>query len=100
MSNNTIQNWLNDPDSVDENYASALAAIAPALLRETRNQLLQESDWIVTRETEAPGSIKNYDEWQAYRQALRDLPSISSPLINEFEELRGVEWPIKPDLQL
>lgn len=96
MENNTIQNWLNDPSSVDENYATALSAIAPALLREERDELLKECDWVVVKETEQSGSVSNYEEWKTYRQALRDLPETQSPTINEFEQLVNVTWPTKP----
>jgi hypothetical protein len=96
MENNTIQNWLSDPSSVDENYATALSAIAPALLRKKRDELLNESDWVVIKEMEQSGSIPNYTEWKVYRQSLRDLPETQSPTINEFEQLTNVTWPTKP----
>jgi len=96
MENNTIQNWLNNPSSVDESYAAALNAIAPALLRKERDALLKECDWVVVKEAEQSGSISNYEEWKTYRQALRDLPETQSPTINEFEQLVNVTWPIKP----
>ena len=97
MENNTIQNWLNDPSSVDENYANALSATAPALLREKRNELLKQSDWVVTKEAEQPGSVLNYEQWKTYRQALRDLPETETPTINEFEQLINVTWPQMPN---
>lgn len=42
-----------------------------ALVREKRNQLLQESDWVAIRAAETGNFPK---AWKDYRQALRDLP--------------------------
>lgn len=43
--------------------------------RELRNQLLRKSDWAVL--PDAPLTEKQKQEWQAYRQALRDIPQQS-----------------------
>ena len=45
------------------------------LLREERNRRLAECDWIVTKNAEYGYNISK--EWRTYRQALRDLPSIT-----------------------
>ena len=55
------------------------------LLREERNQLLSETDWIVTRSIETGVAISN--DWKTYRQALRDLPASSSPSLDEYYNL-------------
>ena len=90
---NTIQNWLDDPSSVDAGYAAALSAIAPVKLRTERNLLLAESDW--TQGADVPASIK--DAWVTYRQELRDLPATTSPTIDVNEQLQNVTWPTKPE---
>lgn len=55
-------------------------------LRIKRNQLLSESDW-----TQLPDvSLENKADWDAYRQSLRDLPSVN---INPF----NVDWPKDPN---
>ena len=41
------------------------------LLREERDILLSETDWVVARSTETGVAIPN--DWKVYRQALRDL---------------------------
>ena len=41
------------------------------MLRNLRNELLNESDWIVTKSLEAGVAVP--DEWKTYRQELRDL---------------------------
>ena len=41
--------------------------------KSARNALLQESDWTDT--VSAQTRLKNWQQWQDYRQALRDIPS-------------------------
>ena len=66
------------------------------LLREERNQLLSETDWVAARSIETGVAISN--DWKTYRQALRDLPSSSSPSLDEYYNLNfsSVTWPTKP----
>ena len=68
------------------------------LLREERNKRLAECDWIVTKNAEYGYNIPK--EWRAYRQALRDLPSITyKPELDEFGYLKmdSVVWPTPPE---
>ena len=68
------------------------------LLREERNKRLAECDWIVTKYAEYGYNIPK--EWRTYRQALRDLPSISyRPELDEFGDLKmdSVAWPTPPE---
>ena len=68
------------------------------LLREERNKRLAECDWVVTKNAEYGYNIPK--EWRTYRQALRDLPSISyRPELNEFGHLKmdSVAWPTPPE---
>ena len=68
------------------------------LLRIERNRRLAECDWIVTKNAEYGYNISK--EWRTYRQALRDLPSISyRPELNEFGDLKmdSVAWPTPPE---
>ena len=67
--------------------------IAMDALREHRDSLLKESDW--TQTPDVPESIKN--EWTAYRQALRDLPTNSPNATIENDRLVNVTWPTKPE---
>ena len=57
------------------------------LLREERNQLLSETDWMVTRSIETGVAMSN--DWKTYRQALRDLPT-------EASDPDAITWPTKP----
>ena len=63
------------------------------LLREQRNQLLQQSDWRAT--VDYPGS--NQAAWLTYRQNLRDLPANSTPSLDDNGQLTGVMWPTPPE---
>ena len=68
------------------------------LLREERNRRLAECDWVVTKYAEYGYNIPK--EWRAYRQALRDLPSISyRPELNGDGTLKmdSVAWPTPPE---
>jgi len=68
------------------------------LLRIERNRRLGECDWVVTKYAEYGYNIPK--EWRTYRQALRDLPSISyRPELNEFGDLKmdSVAWPTPPE---
>ena len=42
-------------------------------IRNKRNELLAETDWM------ANSDVTKSDEWKAYRQSLRDLPSTTDP---------------------
>ena len=72
------------------------AAEPMRLLREERDQLLSETDWVAARSIETGVAISN--DWKTYRQALRDLPSSSSPSLDEYYNLNfsSVTWPTKP----
>ena len=57
-------------------------------LREQRNQLLQQTDWMaVSDRTMTQAQID-------YRQALRDLPQTADPQLDENGQLTNVTWPI------
>ena len=66
------------------------------LLRKERDRRLQEVDWIVSRAYSSAQPVPT--EWATYMQALRDLPSTSTPTLNETGQLdlSSVDWPIKP----
>ena len=90
---NTVANWLDDPSSVDADYAYLCGTLAPNALRRQRDVLLAECDW--TQGADVPASIKN--TWVTYRQALRDLPATASPTIDAEEQLQNVTFPTKPE---
>ncbi len=67
-------------------------------LRARRDQLLAECDWVVTKAAET--GVAESDAWKIYRQALRDLPSTQTPVMeNPIVSMVGitsVTWPTKP----
>ena len=62
-------------------------------IRNERNRLLRETDWIVTREREKAGSVKNFEAFVEYRQELRDIPT-------KYDKVSLVKWPTKPEIDL
>ena len=62
------------------------------LLREERNRLLAETDWM------ANSDVTLADNWKTYRQQLRDLPASASPKLSSDGSLdmSSVTFPTKP----
>ena len=79
------------------NKIAELKAAEPArLVREKRDQLLNESDWTQTRD-----NVRlNDSAWITYRQELRDITKSASfnPKLNTNGTLdeSSVTWPLKP----
>lgn len=55
-------------------------------LRYERDKLLQQSDW--TQMPDSPLTEEKKQEWQTYRQALRNLP--------QTVDINNIEFPTKP----
>ena len=77
---------------VEAKIAELKAAEPMRLLRIERDRLIAETDWWVLPDR-TPTS-----EQLAYRQALRDLPDTSSPVLDPTSRIgiSGVSWPVKP----
>ncbi len=77
---------------VEAKIAELRAAEPLRLLRVERDRLIAETDWWVLPDR-TPTS-----EQLAYRQALRDLPENSAPVLDPTTRLgiSGVTWPTKP----
>ena len=77
---------------VDAKIAELVAAEPMRLLRIERDRLIAETDWWVLPDRTPT------DEQLAYRQALRDLPDNSTPVLDSTTRLgiSGVTWPTKP----
>jgi len=90
---NTIVKWWSEKpqptqEEIDVKIAELEAAEPLRLLREQRNQLLQQSDWMaVSDRTMTQAQID-------YRQALRDLPETADPQLDENGQLTNVTWPV------
>jgi DnaJ-domain-containing protein 1 len=78
---------LPSESEIQSKIAELTAAEPMRLLREQRNQLLQQSDWMaVADRTMTQAQID-------YRQALRDLPETADPQLDENGNLTNVTWP-------
>ena len=76
-------------DAETEDMLAQLAAEYPwVAVREQRNRMLRDSDW--TDLPHSPLGESQQEEWQAYRQALRDVPQ-------QDVEPDAVVWPDKPE---
>ena len=77
---------------VEAKIAELKAAEPMRLLRVERDRLIAETDWWVLSDR-TPTS-----EQLTYRQALRDLPDTSSPVLDPTSRIgiSGVSWPVKP----
>ena len=96
--------WLDETQTkpTEEEINAKLAELEAAepfrVLREERNRRLAQCDWRVTKNAEYGQNISK--EWRAYRQALRDLPSITyRPELNGNGTLKmdSVAWPTPPE---
>jgi hypothetical protein len=58
-------------------------------LRSTRDYLLRTTDWTQVSDI----TLENWEEWVAYRQALRDLPA-------NTEDPTNPEWPDPPQVKI
>ena len=77
---------VND-DLILSKIAELQAAEPLRLLRQQRNQLLAQSDWMaVSDRTMTQAQID-------FRQALRDLPETADPQLDENGQLTNVTWP-------
>ena len=97
-------NWISEDISqpTEEEIQAKLTELRDAepmrLLREERNQKLQETDWTQYRDV----TLSNDSDWQTYRQSLRDLPQNFSPIIDIITEdgypivKEKTNWPEKP----
>ena len=74
-------------NQIQAKIAELQAAEPLRLLREQRNKLLAQSDWMaVSDRTMTQAQID-------YRQALRNLPETADPQLDENGDLTNVTWP-------
>ena len=101
MINDDITEWnssgITQPTEIEiNNKILQLEAEEPArLVREKRDQLLNESDWTQTRD-----NIRlNDSAWKTYRQALRDITAtITDDAVRQAmaDDRFHSSWPTKP----
>ena len=78
---------MSEPQPTEEEWRQVRIGAAWIMLRRERSSLLSSSDW--TQGRDSPLSQEKQDEWAAYRQSLRDLPSTVADPTN-------VTWPTPP----
>ena len=77
---------------VESKIEELKAAEPMRLLRIERDRLISETDWwVLPDRTPTPEQL-------SYRQELRELPDIASPILDFTNRLgiSGVDWPVKP----
>jgi hypothetical protein len=81
-------------DTIEAEEAAGADDRAAAEVREKRNKLLAESDWVTLKAIDNSGLLTSNqapEEWRLYRQALRDLPTHAN-----FPNLEESDWPTSP----
>lgn len=71
-------------DVEEQAWTDGAAAREMESIREHRDRLLSETDWM------ALGDVTMSDAWKTYRQELRDIPASNTIYEN-------VTWPTKPE---
>jgi len=74
-------------EQIQAKIAELQAAEPMRQLRQQRNQLLQQSDWMAVSDRVMTQAQIDY------RQALRDLPATADPQLDEDGNLTNVTWP-------
>jgi len=77
-----------DPHVIEEK--PPVTIFVPGWIRDKRHNKLKATDWAVG--SDSPLSDSKKAEWQAYRQALRDMPNTYSSETN----IDNVVWPTEP----
>ena len=91
--NNTVRDMTAEEQAAyDARQVTPLSALNQSLsdLRENRNKLLQECDWIELNN--APLTSSKKTEWQTYRTKLRDITNG----LDTVDKVKAVTWPTKP----
>jgi len=74
-------------EQIQAKIAELQAAEPMRQLRQQRNQLLQQSDWMAVSDRVMTQAQIDY------RQALRDLPATADPQLDNQGNLTNVTWP-------
>ena len=74
-------------DAEEKAWADGAPARRMARLRQERNQLLAETDWM------GNSDVTMSADWKTYRQALRDITKTTPA----DDQLSNITWPTKPE---
>jgi hypothetical protein len=83
-------------DEIEAKRAELIAAEPMRNLREIRDWYLAQSDWTQGADIRALRGPEWCAEWDAYRQALRDMPATNEPYFDERDMIQGFTVPTKP----
>lgn len=91
-----LENLTNKPsdEEIETKRQELINNFAMKLLREERDRRLAEVDWWTLR---ASDGVAMTQEQKDYRKALRDLPSNTTPDVDDRLKLINVTWPTKPE---
>jgi len=83
-------------EEVNAKITELVNAYPMKLLREERSRRIATSDWRIVMAKETGSNIPT--AWKTYRQALRDLPSTQTPVLdsNNPVGISSVTWPTEP----
>tara|TARA_Y100000592_G_scaffold22007_1_gene34037 strand:- start:565 stop:981 length:417 start_codon:yes stop_codon:yes gene_type:complete len=80
--------------SLNTLYLEKLNQLPYDIIREKRDLLLKESDWVGLNDV----SLINMEEWKTYRQALRDVPNVNPDATFDMAgNVINVAYPVKPN---
>ena len=85
-----VREGVNAKKPTQKEIDTKIAEIKLDEVRAERNVKLSETDWVVIKEREEGGSVKNFADWKTYRQELRDITDSAT-------SLEDVTWPEKPE---
>lgn len=85
-----VDQWQAKNAEMEAEKAERSDEIAAAAVREKRDQLIAETDYLLM--PDYPISDKNLESIKAYRQVLRDIPQKDGFPLN-------VTWPVKPTIK-
>ena len=75
-------------EEIQKKYDELVAAQPLNELRMVRNIKLTETDWVVIKEREEGGTVKNFADWKEYRQKLRDITNGVDSIAKIDEKLK------------
>ena len=78
-------------DAEEKTWTDEAPARRMVDLRQKRDALLAETDWMANKD------VTLTTAWKLYRQKLRDLPATANPTLDEKGNLTNVTWPTKPE---
>jgi hypothetical protein len=83
-------------EEIETKRAELIAAEPMRNLREIRDWYLAQSDWTQGADIRALRGPEWCAAWDAYRQALRDMPENNEPYFDENDVIKGFTIPAKP----